>query len=328
MDARRPARRRVARRRGCRSTPSSRRSLDAAMAALRATRPSPHEGARATSPPSTRTPRACRRASSPAASPRSRARRCSSASSGSRPNMDDLRLLLMREPRGHSRDVRRDPPAADARRRRLGRAVHRGVGLPADVRARDDRRRDRAGRDRDGRGDRARDGRAARHARRARRRAGRRSRDGRADGGDAAQRARRSSPRATRVRRGRRARRPSPTTWRSAATSTRIVDAAAAGVVVDPARAERLIDVRRRRSWTRSTRVDRPVHPEDPRIAGCHHVVLHAAGRRRRRTRARRPRSTPAGWTARRAGPGPARGWRSCTRAASSASARRSSTSR
>ncbi len=38
------------------------------------------------------------------------------------------------------RDVGLDPPAADAARRRLGRAVHRGQRLPADVRARDDRR--------------------------------------------------------------------------------------------------------------------------------------------------------------------------------------------
>ncbi|CAA9466090.1 MAG: 4-hydroxyproline epimerase, partial [uncultured Solirubrobacteraceae bacterium] len=42
------------------------------------------------------------------------------------------------------RDERRDPAAADAARRRLGRALHRGLGLPADVRARHDRRGHRA----------------------------------------------------------------------------------------------------------------------------------------------------------------------------------------
>ena len=50
--------------------------------------------------------------------------------------MDDLRLLLMREPRGHSAmsGAILQPPTRDGRR--LGRAVHRGLGLPADVRAR------------------------------------------------------------------------------------------------------------------------------------------------------------------------------------------------
>jgi proline racemase len=57
-----------------------------------------------------------------------------------------------------------------------------------------------------------------------------------------------------------------------------IVDAAAAGVDVDPAQADRLIacgaDI-----MAAIDAVDRPVHPADPRIAGCHHVVLHAPGR-------------------------------------------------
>ena len=64
-------------------------------------------------------------------------------------------------PRG---DVGRFPAAADAPGRRLGRAVHRGLGVPADVRARDDRRRHGARRVRDGRRHRARDGDPARHA--------------------------------------------------------------------------------------------------------------------------------------------------------------------
>ena len=46
------------------------------------------------------------------------------------------------------RDVGGDPAAPDARRRRLGRALHRGQRAAADVRARDDRRRHRAGGDR------------------------------------------------------------------------------------------------------------------------------------------------------------------------------------
>jgi proline racemase len=57
-----------------------------------------------------------------------------------------------------------------------------------------------------------------------------------------------------------------------------IVDAAGAGVAVDPAGADRLIacgaDI-----MAAIDAVDRPVHPVDPRIAGCHHVVLHAPGR-------------------------------------------------
>jgi proline racemase len=56
-----------------------------------------------------------------------------------------------------------------------------------------------------------------------------------------------------------------------------LVDAAAAGVVVDPAESDRLIacgaDI-----MAAIDAVDRPVHPEDPRISGCHHVVLHTDG--------------------------------------------------
>ena len=48
---------------------------------------------------------------------------------------------------------------------------------------------------------------------------------------------------------------------------------------------------------------DRPVHPEDPRIAGCAHVVFTAPGRDGADA-ARPPSIHPAGWTARRAGPG------------------------
>ena len=100
------------------STPRSRRCARPSTSAC---------GRRATSRRSTPTRRGCRRASSPAASARSRARRCSSASCTSRREMDDLRLLLMREPRGHgamSGAILQPPTRAG---RRLGRAVHRGL---------------------------------------------------------------------------------------------------------------------------------------------------------------------------------------------------------
>ena len=88
--------------------------------------------------------------------------------------MDDLRLLLMREPRGHSAmsgAILQPPTRDDAD---WGVLFIEVSGLPADVRARDDRRRDGAGGDRDGGGHRAGDRRPARHAGRARRGAGRR----------------------------------------------------------------------------------------------------------------------------------------------------------
>jgi proline racemase len=54
-----------------------------------------------------------------------------------------------------------------------------------------------------------------------------------------------------------------------------LVDAASVGLEVDPARAAELIDAGAR---VRSA-VPVPVHPIDERIAGCHHVVFHAPGR-------------------------------------------------
>jgi proline racemase len=57
-----------------------------------------------------------------------------------------------------------------------------------------------------------------------------------------------------------------------------IVDAAAAGVGVDPEQSQRLIDCGAD-IMAAIDAVDRPVHPEDPRISGCHHVVLHEPGR-------------------------------------------------
>jgi proline racemase len=57
-----------------------------------------------------------------------------------------------------------------------------------------------------------------------------------------------------------------------------LVEASAAGVVVDPAHAQQLIDAGAAvmRAIEDSAR---PVHPDDERIAGCRHVVFHAPGR-------------------------------------------------
>jgi proline racemase len=54
-----------------------------------------------------------------------------------------------------------------------------------------------------------------------------------------------------------------------------LVDAASVGLEVDPARAGQLIDAGARLREA----VPEPVHPVDERIAGCHHVVFHAPGR-------------------------------------------------
>ena len=68
---------------------------------------------------------------------------------GRHPQGADVRAARAR------RHVRRHPAAAQPARRRLGRGVHRGVRLPADVRARHHRRGHRPGRDGHGRGHRA-----------------------------------------------------------------------------------------------------------------------------------------------------------------------------
>jgi proline racemase len=56
-----------------------------------------------------------------------------------------------------------------------------------------------------------------------------------------------------------------------------IVAAEAAGVEIDPARAAALIE--RGREIMGAVNEDPPVHPEDSRIAGCRHVIFHAPGR-------------------------------------------------
>jgi proline racemase len=57
-----------------------------------------------------------------------------------------------------------------------------------------------------------------------------------------------------------------------------IVDASQAGVEVDPARADELV-ARGAAVMGAINAADRPVHPDDDRIAGCHHVIFHAPGR-------------------------------------------------
>jgi proline racemase len=54
-----------------------------------------------------------------------------------------------------------------------------------------------------------------------------------------------------------------------------LVEAAAVGIEVDPARSRELIEMGARIREA----VPEPVHPLDARIAGCHHVVFHAPGR-------------------------------------------------
>jgi proline racemase len=56
-----------------------------------------------------------------------------------------------------------------------------------------------------------------------------------------------------------------------------LLPAAAAGVAVDPGHAGELID-RGRAIMAAINASDRPVHPADERIAGCRHVVFHAPG--------------------------------------------------
>jgi proline racemase len=57
-----------------------------------------------------------------------------------------------------------------------------------------------------------------------------------------------------------------------------IVPAAAVGLEVDPAQSRALIE-RGAAIMAAINAADRPVHPEDPRIAGCRHVIFHAPGR-------------------------------------------------
>ena len=54
-----------------------------------------------------------------------------------------------------------------------------------------------------------------------------------------------------------------------------LVDATSVGLEVDPAQADVLIDAGARIREA----VPQPVHPVDPEIAGCHHVVFHTPGR-------------------------------------------------
>jgi proline racemase len=57
-----------------------------------------------------------------------------------------------------------------------------------------------------------------------------------------------------------------------------LLPAAQVGLPVDPARGGALVEAGLA-IIAAIDAADRPVHPEDPRIAGCHHVVLHEPGR-------------------------------------------------
>ena len=65
-----------------------------------------------------------------------------------------------------------------------------------------------------------------------------------------------------------------------------ITPAADAGLVVDPARSGELIEAGLA-VMAAINATERPEHPEDPRIGGCHHVVFHEPGARRRGRRRR-----------------------------------------
>ena len=212
------------------------------------------------------------------------------------------------------RDERRDPAAADPARRRLGRAVHRGLRLPADVRARHDRRGDRARRDRHGRGHRAGHHDPAGHPGRAGRRRGARSRT--------------APPR----------RSPSPTCPPSAVGLDRKVDVPGLGDgdLRPGVRRQLLRDRDARRSsacrstaparttssppawpsWTPINAEERARPPRGPRHPRLPPRLLRPRPAPTPATRGTRWRSTPAGSTARRAAPAPAPGWPSCTPAA------------
>jgi proline racemase len=56
-----------------------------------------------------------------------------------------------------------------------------------------------------------------------------------------------------------------------------LTPAADAGLVVDPARAQELIAAGLH-TMAAINATERPVHPEDPRIGGCHHVVFYEPG--------------------------------------------------
>ena len=57
-----------------------------------------------------------------------------------------------------------------------------------------------------------------------------------------------------------------------------LTPAADAGLVVDPSRNAELVEAGLA-VMAAINAVDRPVHPADPRISGCHHVVFHEPGR-------------------------------------------------
>ena len=267
------------------------------------------------STPSTRTPRAC-----PPASITGGVGTIPGATMAERrlhflEHRDHIRTLLMYEPRGHaamSGAILQPPTRPDAD---YGVAVHRGLRLPADVRARHDRRGHRARRDRHGRGRRAGHHDPARHPGRAGRRRGAGARTARP----------RPSPSAT----------CPPSAPASTARSTcpgygtvtydlayggnfyAILPLDALGLPFDRARKDdilaaglALMDADQRRRPSPST-------PRTPAIGGSTTSTSPRPAPTPATPGTRWP-STPAGSTARPAAPAPARAWPSCTRAANS----------
>jgi len=94
------------------------------------------------------------------------------------------------------------------------------------------------------------------------------------------------------------------------------------GLAVDPSRSAELVDAGLA-VMAAINEADRPVHPEDPRIGAAVTSCSTRPGATEP-TPSRRRRSIPAGWTGRRAERAPRRGWRRCTRAARCAWASRS----
>ena len=106
------------------------------------------------------------------------------------------------------------------------------------------------------------------------------------------------------------------TTWPTAATSTPSADSTQLGLPFDRAARTRS-STPGWPSWTRSTPQDEPVHPRGPGHPRLPPRLPRRARLRRAGTRGTRWPSTPAGSTARPAAPAPAPGWPSCTPAAS-----------
>ena len=178
--------------------------------------------------------------------------------------------------------VRGHPAAADASGRRLRGAVHRGLRMPADVRARHHRRGHGARRDRHGAGADAGDHGAAGRPGRAGRGRGRRARRRRRHRGDHPQRAVvPGGPGSDRDRAGSRRGRVRPGLRRQL---LRHRVAGEVGLAVRAPEPPTLLDAGLS-IMDAINAADRPVHPNDATINGCHHVYLAAPGSDARHSR-------------------------------------------